>query len=198
LNASQNNPYNTPILKQFNRSGTTFPFRNHFNKPLGLFAAYNTEDKNSARNMIEKQMVASPGDSGCGKNAHIEKPTKMQIRAKGSIRKFRLMRSRTASITLPTLVLTRVSPSFPGGVVEATRARILKPRPVDAGRAMAPTRTRVAPVALCARRACRLEGTHTAEHLAEVFPAPRRTAVAPTPANAPIAAIFVIKPRLVV
>ena len=39
------------------------------------------------------------------------------------------------------------------------------------------------------------ERARAAVHLVVVFPAPRRTAVAPTPANAPIAAMFACEPE---
>ena len=64
MKASQKSPYKTPILKQLSMSGNTFPFLSHLSIPRGRLADYNTLETNSARKMMVKQMVASPGDSG--------------------------------------------------------------------------------------------------------------------------------------
>ena len=100
----------------------------NFKMPRGRLGEYSTEDRNSARNTMVRQIGASPGDSGWGKYAVIANPMSRATSAHGSLLKFLETFVRMDRTMPPTPEERRVSPASPDGdVVLATRATTVRP-----------------------------------------------------------------------
>ena len=99
----------------------------NFKMPRGRLGEYNTEDRNSARNTMVRQIGASPGDSGWGKYAVIANPMSRATSAHGSLLKFLETFARMDLTMPPTPEERRVSPASDGDAVLATRATTVRP-----------------------------------------------------------------------
>jgi len=115
-------------LKLFSTRGTRSLSLRNFKMPRGRLGEYSTEDRNSARNTMVRQIGASPGDSGWGKYAVIANPMSRATSAHGSLLKFLETFVRMDRTMPPTPEERRVSPASPDGdVVLATRATTVRP-----------------------------------------------------------------------